>query len=329
MKMTISELEHFVTDVILREFELEDALRMKDLIVYAELAGKKSHGIIRLLEGKYGVFVDTQRQGVSPKFIRKTNVSSLIEGNGNPGMLVGQYAMEEVIRIAQEYGMGIVGTRNSCGTSGAMGYYVEQIAQKKLIGVSMAHCFPLIAPFQSKDALFGTNPVALSIPHKPDPLVIDISPAAITYGGIAKHKEADHPLPSDVAIDREGNVTTDPDEAFDGALLPFADSYKSSGIAMMVELLAGMWTGADFCGPQRTKNWGNLFLAFSPDLLSDVQTVEKDVEAFIRKMKNSKTRDGKEMRIPGEHSQMLRRQAIEKNEVEVDGEMVEKIKQQK
>lgn len=37
---------------------------------------------------------------------------------------------------------------------------------------------------------------------------------------------------------------------------------------MIVELMAGMWTGADFCGLNDQKNWENIFIIFSPDMFS-------------------------------------------------------------
>ena len=53
-------------------------------------------------------------------------LSSMVEGNGNPGMLVGSLACDEVIRIAKENDFGIVGTRGSFCSSGSLTYYLEK-----------------------------------------------------------------------------------------------------------------------------------------------------------------------------------------------------------
>lgn len=179
--------------------------------MYAELTGKKSHGIIRLLNNTYGVFIEINRVDNKPIIINKTTVSRLVNGNGNSGILVSQRAVDEGIKIAKKNGIAVVGTYDSFGTSGALGYYVEKIAKKDLIGLAMAHCSPFIAPFKARKPLFGTNPIAVGFPHEPEPLIIDISPAATTYGEIANCKQTKKPIPTGVAIDTDGDTTTDPD----------------------------------------------------------------------------------------------------------------------
>jgi len=53
-------------------------------------------------------------------------------------------------------------------------------------------------------------------------------------------------LPDGVALDAEGNPTTDPRAMLDGgSALPFA-GYKGSSIAFMIEVLAGALTGGCF-----------------------------------------------------------------------------------
>lgn len=305
-------------------FSPPDCKKICNLIMYAELTGKKSHGIIRLLPGKFGTVTETNTNAVS--IVNKTRVSSITEGGGNPGMLVGHYAMEEVIRIVKEHDIAVVGTRNSFGTSGALGYYGEEIANHGYIGLVMAHCMPLLAPFKSKTPLFGTNPICLSMPQKQNALVLDISPAAITYGSISNHEEQGTSIPPNSAIDDEGNMTVDPAKAVRGALLPFADSYKSSGIAMIVELLAAVWTDADYCGRDNCTNWGNIFFAFSPQLLADTKSFERNMTQFLSVLSKTPARDGDYIRIPGRESNKKRQNALKANSVEVDERIVNKIK---
>lgn len=322
--MRIIELETFIMDVLRTEYSAEESKRMTEIILFGELAGKPSHGIIRLVRGNYGAFVEGKRGTMV--YNRKTKVSTQIDGKGNPGMLIASIAMQEVLKLAKDNGIGIVGTKGSFGSAGALTYYCEKIARENLIPVMLAQSVPVIAPFNTKRALFGTNPIAFAIPTENDPLIFDMSTSAIAFGNIMKHKATNTKLPEGVAIDEEGNMTTDPHKAVNGATLAFDASYKGSGLAMMVELLAGLWTESSYEGLHEENGAGNLFLAFSPELLSDTESLKQKAKEFIETLRNAPTRDGKKVRIPGENTLKIRDANLAKGEIEVNETILNQIK---
>lgn len=324
MIIKITELQHIVKKTLLTQYTEEFADLITDVVIYGETCGRKSHGILRLLKQNFGVFVDTIEG--KPEYVRKTKASTVINGKGNPGMLVAPLAMKEVIKLGKENGIGIVGTFRSINSTGCLSYYCEQIANQNLIAVVMAHSSLFIAPYNSKKALFGTNPIAFGLPSHPSPLIFDMSTAAITFGEIAKLKSEGKKLPPDVAIDKKGTITTDPSKAMDGALLSFHNSYKGSGLAMMVELLAGMWPGASYGGINQKDGWGNLYMAFSPDLLGDLETFKQKTHQLVETLKHIETRDGREVRIPGEHTTDVRNQTLMSGVVEINEEVLHEIK---
>ena len=92
--------------------------------------------------------------------------------------------------------------------------------------------------------LFGTNPLSIGIPTTPRPQVLDMSTAASAYYGVKIAAELGQSIPDDVAYDGTGHPTTDPTSVLlGGALRVFDRSFKGSHLALMVELLAGAWTG--------------------------------------------------------------------------------------
>ena len=325
MKIQIVELEKIVLDRLLTVYSEDDARRIAEVVLFGELSGKVSHGLLRLLPENFGTFTDTIE--AKPEIIHKTSVSSLINGHGNVGMLIGSLAMDEVIRITKEHSIGIVGTKNSINTSGSLTYYCEQIAKENLIGIVMSHAVEMIAPFSSKKSLFGTNPIAFGIPSEKQPIIFDMSTSAITFGSIASYKAQRKKLPDNVALDAEGNVTNDPAQALSGATLAFDNSYKGSGLAMMVEILAGLWTGAGYATKNKDEKWGNLFVAFSPDLLSDVETLKEKSQDLITVLKTTETRDGQPIRIPGQNTLSMRDAMLQKGEIEIDDVLLQKIKE--
>jgi L-2-hydroxycarboxylate dehydrogenase (NAD+) len=324
MRIKILELERLVLDKLALFYSEEEARLITDVVLFGELSGKPSHGISRLLKENYGAFVEGTR-GV-PQLVHKTKVSTVIDGEGNPGMLVGSLAMQEVIRLAKVSGLGIVGTKRSINSTGSLSYYCEKIAKENFIAIIFTHCEPMLAPFHSKKALFGTNPLAFGIPNEPEPLIFDMSTAAMTFGSIAKYKSTQRDLPEHVAIDKAGNPTINPDEALKGAILAFDNSYKGSGLSMMVEILAGLWTGASFAGNEADEQWGNLYMAFSPELLSDIDQFKQRVSKLLQTVKTTPTREGIPMRIPGEHSFQLRDKHLAQGEIEVDEEVLQRIR---
>ena len=109
-------------------------------------------------------------------------------------------------------------------------------------------------------------------------------------------------LPPGVGVDASGAPTTDPAEVLKGAILPFG-GHKGSGIALMVELLAGALIGQGFSvetaaadnrdgGPPR----GGIFLlALDPARFGDAEGWLDHAEGFLSRLA---ALDG--VRLPGD-----------------------------
>lgn len=325
MKVSIAKLESLITQTLRQKYDEEDTRHIKDLILFGELSGKSSHGIVRLFVGSASVMA--QNPTGKPVLVRKTKLSSIIEGNLNPGMLVGPMAMKEVIRLAKKNGFGIVGARHSNSSSGCLSYYLEKIAKEKLIALVMAQSPKSTVAYGGIEPLFGTNPISFGIPADPKPILFDMATAAISFGAMLKAKELNRQLPENVAIDTDGNPTTDPTKAIDGATLAFDNSYKGSGLAMMVEILSGLWPGADFVGKNPDGRWGNTFMAFSPDLLIDAEEFKNKAQILIETVRNSKTKGGRKVRIPGEHTLDMRDKHLAEGKIDIEEQLYNELKQ--
>jgi len=326
MKIKIAELEEIITKILLTEYSPQEAGLIKDVVMFGELSGKPSHGLLRLLKDNFGVFV-TEKRG-TPEYIRKTKISCLIDAKGNPGMLAASLAVGEAIKLGKENGIGIVGGKGYINTTGSVSYYMEKIAKEDLIGIAFVQSInSLIAPFGAKKALFGTNPIAFGLPSDPKPFIFDMSTSAIAYGNVMNAKINNKKLPDNVALNKDGNQTTDPADVIEGALLPFGNSHKGSGLAMMVELLGSVWPGGGFAGLHLENGCGNLYIAMSPDLLSDVSSFKKRVHELVEKVRSAETRDEAPIRIPGENTFAKRDKSLESGEVEVSDATFKKIQE--
>ena len=55
------------------------------------------------------------------------------------------------------------------------------------------------------------------------------------------------PIAEGLALDVDGNPTTDAKKAFEGVCLPFGGP-KGSALAMLMDMLCGMYTGSNYAG---------------------------------------------------------------------------------
>jgi (2R)-3-sulfolactate dehydrogenase (NADP+) len=107
--------------------------------------------------------------------------------------------------------------------------------------------------------VFGTNPIAFAAPRAGrDPLVIDLSLSRVARGKVMAARKAGASIPEGWAVDRHGAPTTDPAAALEGAMLPMGEA-KGSALALMVEILAAVMTGAAFSAEA-----GSFFTAEGP-----------------------------------------------------------------
>jgi LDH2 family malate/lactate/ureidoglycolate dehydrogenase len=77
------------------------------------------------------------------------------------------------------------------------------------------------------------------------PVVLDMATSAQARGKILVAAKNGDPIPEGWALDKDGNPTTDAQAAWDGILLPMAGP-KGSGLAIMIDVLAGVLSGASF-----------------------------------------------------------------------------------
>jgi LDH2 family malate/lactate/ureidoglycolate dehydrogenase len=202
----------------------------------------------------------------------------------------------------------MVAVKNS-GHYGLSGYYAEQAVKKNLIAMIYTNAPPAVAPHGSLKSLFGTNPICFGTPTGSKiPFILDTSISMINRGKIRVAARNGNKIPSGVALDKFGKPTTDPKKALEGVQLPIA-GFRGSGLAWMVDILSGVFTGAnhagrvkdpfnDFSGPQ---NIGHLFFIFKPTLFvgGNFKSRIRDNIKIIKKLPRIK--GVKEILYPGQN----------------------------
>lgn len=325
MKIKITELQKLIVEILSSKFySKQEAEKIAEVLLYAELSGKNTQGVLKLTGTE-------PAQNIKPeypaKILKETKVSALIDGGKSAGPLSAQVGVDTAIRIAKESGFSVVGLNNTYSSIGAIGFYAKKMAEQNFVGIVMANCPRSVALADALELVYGTNPMAFSFPTNEYPIVFDMSTAAITWYGLVRAKALGQKLPDNVAIDKDGNVTTDPEAAMAGAILPFGNSHKGSGLGMVVELLAGALTGAGFVFDKGDKpdDWGTIFIAINPDLLIGIEQFKKNSSELIKKVKGKKTKSGEIPHIPGYDTELKVKQILAKGEIDIEDAILNQL----
>jgi len=202
----------------------------------------------------------------------------------------------------------------------------EAVAEEGLVAFACTSYKPSVAPAGAAKPLFGTNPISFAWPRPgKTPVVYDMATASMAMGEVQVAKREGHKVPLGTGLTKDGKETTNPAEIADGGvLLPFG-GYKGSGIAMMVELLAGALVGDNFSFETAIKDnndggppsGGEFVLAISPEKIAG-SGWEKHADEFFNKML---VMDG--VRLPGERRHKNR---LDKGPRHINADLINKIK---
>jgi LDH2 family malate/lactate/ureidoglycolate dehydrogenase len=271
----------------------EETLIVAASLVDADLSGMKSHGVTRLndylLRMEQGLMTPATRIDV----VRETPSTALLDANDGWGQVASERAVELVVEKAGEVGSAWVGVRNS-NHNGTAAYWTMKIARENMVGICSMNTSPVMAAHGSRRPTLGTNPLSIAVPSSSGhPVVLDVATSNQARGKIILAAKNNDPIPEGWAITTEGLPTTDAKEALKGSVLPLGGP-KGSGLAIMLDILTGVLTGAEFGAqmprmyddpqPQRV---GHLFSAISIEAFMPITE-------FLSRMdqKEEETRDG-------------------------------------
>jgi ureidoglycolate dehydrogenase (NAD+) len=267
------ELESYVAELLVRTgFSSTAGRTLAKGFVEADLRGRSSHGVLHvpnLIKRAELGLVSTRAR---PRRMRETVATVRLDGRNGPGIVVATVAMDVAIEKAAAVGVGVVAVTNSTHF-GLGALHAERATMSGMIGIAVSNATPILPAPGGSRRIVGTNPIAIAAPGGDDePLIsVDMGLSQITMGFVRDCLQRGVRLPPGVAARSDGQMTTDPQEALEGLLLP-AGGHKGYALAIAVEVLAGVLSGSgigpevgslffDYDRPQRT---GHLLIAISP-----------------------------------------------------------------
>lgn len=322
MRMSVEEFADLCRKIYRkRDFNEEEIEVCTEEIVEAQCTGRLSHGAALIPQLQ---LLGSKKEIAGPiEIVKETPISAYIMGNNNIGPVVAKRAMDVAIEKAKKNQIGIVGVNNRFPFILA-GYNPLRAANQGLIGINWYAAPPRVAPWGSADPLVGTNPIGVAIPSENGPIVLDMATSAIPATEIMRSKKLGLKIPEGVAISKDGTPTTDPEEALEGAILPFG-GYKGSGLGIIIQLLGGAFVGAEVGRSVRIKI-GMIFVAMQCALFASREAFLADVSVFISEVRNSRVRPGfREVLLPGEPEDRLRLKARQGG-VEIEDSLYEELR---
>ena len=152
------------------------------------------------------------------------------------------------------------------------------------------------APFGGREGLLGTNPLSFGFPNADGlAMLVDFATTAVAAGKIQVARAKGTPLPPGSILDREGNPSTDAEDFYQGGvMLPFG-GHKGYALAMVVELLGRVMTGADdFAEGERGGavygRSGALVVAIDPGIFRDRDAFARGVDETLDRVGRSRPR---------------------------------------
>lgn len=160
------------------------------------------------------------------------------------GQAVAFEAMDTAIKLADEFGVGIVSVDEAFHYLWGGGYVMDAAKRGYIAYTNCTAALAEVVPFGGKFPTLGTNPHSWGFPTTEAigyPIVIDWATSTVAMGRVQQFVRENKPLPPSCAVDKEGKETTDATKV--AALLPFGQ-HKGYGLSLIDELAAAFIGGS-------------------------------------------------------------------------------------
>jgi LDH2 family malate/lactate/ureidoglycolate dehydrogenase len=307
--MTETELTALATRALVGlGLAAQDAAAVARILVMGDLFGHHTHGVTRL--ETYGQRIDLGAivvgavigvEEVAPAIVKVDGASAI-------GPLVGMRALDAAMERARATGVGLALVRNG-NHFGAIGPYCYLAAQQGFASIIGSNASTTIAPSGGREERLGNNPLGMGVPRPgADPLILDMAMSVVARGKIRAAMKAGESIPDTWATDRDGQPTRDPKAALEGFLQPMG-GYKGYGLALMVDLFAGLLSGGAYLThvnswsgqPAEPGNMGHFFLLVDTRRLGSGEWLAARMADFAAIIHATPPADAaRPVRLPGE-----------------------------
>jgi ureidoglycolate dehydrogenase (NAD+) len=304
-----SDLTQFIIAAfVAKGMAADDARIIADALIWANLRGGDSHGVIRL--PRYIELIDKGEMdpAARPDVALDSPLRFVLDGMRCAGPIAMMRAIAVAGDRARSGGLCVGLVRNTTHT-GAIGRYAHALAERGCVALIAVAGIPLMAYHGARVRSVSTSPLAIGVPTGRGPVVLDMATSVAALGRLVQARAAGDPIPHGWAIAEDGTPATDPKTA--AIPLPLGGP-KGSGLSLMFEFIAGLLSGAPVLAPalgpnHSTRHTQNAFiLALDVAAFRPPADFAADADELIDVIKSLPVRDGfDEILLPGERGRRI------------------------
>ncbi|MFN0072829.1 MAG: Ldh family oxidoreductase [Chloroflexota bacterium] len=284
----------------------DHALQIAAVLLDAELRGYDDHGVYFL--GELAAWFRSGALNPAPNItvVQESDSALILDADSGCGVVPSFQAMRWCIERAADRGLAVAALRRS-GHFVAAAPYPAEAARHGYIALATANVTPLMPPPGGRTRTLGTNPFCFAAPTGgKHPIVFDMATTAIAGFKVRVAALEGRTLPDGLVASAAGQPTNDPGEFLRGGLLMPIGGHKGFGMALLVEILAGVLSGAQFGALAGVTNGkeGQFFLALNPEMFMPREEFIARMDELVHHIKASETVEGvDEIVLPGERGQ--------------------------
>jgi len=230
-----------------RQYTAAEAEAAARFAAYATRHGIRTHNALKALHldhlfgsGSQGCVPGAELKKLPSRFA----AAEVWDAQRKLGQAVAYEAMDTAMKLADQYGVGIVSVDNAFHYLWGGGYVMEAAQKGYFAYTNCTAALAEVVPFMGKFPTLGTNPHSWGFPTTDAigyPLVIDWATSVVAMGRVQQFAREGKELPPNAAVDAEGNPTTDATQA--KSLLPFG-AHKGYGLSLINELVGALIGGS-------------------------------------------------------------------------------------
>ena len=308
-------------------FSAEEGTVITDVLLDADLSGIESHGIQRLVRYHKEITSGMVNLSAKPEIVFETPLSAVMDGSDAMGQVLGVQAMQLAIEKAKKSGVGFVSVRCS-NHFGIAGYYAKMAMREGLLGICMTNSESIMVPTFGKQAMIGTNPIAVAMPAQPVPFAFDAATTVVPRGKLEVYAKRGNGIPDGWALDETGHPSSDSDRVLQniihktgGGILPLGGAgeqtsgYKGYGFGLLCELCTSVFSmGATSNYIYKTPTGSGIcqfYGAVDYGMFGDKAQIEAQFSRFLQEIRDSDKADGQSrIYIHGEKEREARERVL-------------------
>jgi len=286
-----------------------------EILVAGDLLGKTTHGLNLLPLYLKELEAGKMPRSGEPKILRQTATTLLLDAQYVSGPYVMRRAIAWAVPRAKKHGVATVSIRQCHHIAGLVSF-LPPLTQRGLMAILMCSdpANRTVAAPGGVDGVCSPNPIAVGIPTRSDPILIDTTTSTTSNGGAARLRNEGRKFSSPILQTARGEPTADPQVLTanpPGTIYAIGGpdlAHKGFGFVTLVEALTNGLTGQGRA--QRPDRWGaTVFLQIiDPKFFGGRAAFTRETQFFAQASRQSKPKPGgAPVRLPGDHALAVQR----------------------